>query len=51
MPMGLNIGTILSDSDLTQSGQLAWWTFQNHLEHYIANGVVLEPTPTVFPFW
>ena len=54
--VGLNIGQILVDSNLDDQEQLSWWLFQNHMEHYIANGTFLPgPTatspPWTYPFW
>ena len=55
--VGLAVGQILMDTDLNNASQRAWWTFQNHMEHYIANSTVLPhafvPTGVewVYPFW
>jgi hypothetical protein len=38
---GIPSDQILVDSDLTDRGSLAWWTFANHQEHYLANATVL----------
>lgn len=38
---GIPTTQILVDSDLGNSGSLAWWLFANHQEHYVANGIVL----------
>ena len=52
---GLFIGQNLRDYNLDNLDQLRWWTFTNHVEHYIANGVTLpasqDPPPQTFPFW
>jgi hypothetical protein len=52
--VGLFIGSNLIDTDLADEGQRKWWTFANHMEHYIANNALL-PFPAEFevrfPFW
>jgi hypothetical protein len=53
-PVGLFIGQNLRDTDLSDQDQLTWWTFANHMEHYIANDALLptyENMPFQFPFW
>jgi hypothetical protein len=50
-PFGLSIGQNLVDTNLTDEGKMKWWTFQNHHEHYIANGIIQQPIGMVFPSW
>lgn len=51
--VGLFVGRNLRDTDLRNREQKTWWTFQNHMEHYIANGTTLPVTGTRWrwPFW
>jgi hypothetical protein len=43
--VGIPVSQILLESDLSDPGSRAWWTFANHQEHYIANGAVLPSIP------
>jgi hypothetical protein len=52
--VGLRIGQDLRDTDLDDPRKKTWWEFQNHREHYIANGTISPFLPdllTQFPFW
>jgi hypothetical protein len=53
--IGLFIGQNLRDTSFDNQGQKLWWTFANHMEHYIANAATLpastEPPFQTFPFW
>jgi hypothetical protein len=50
--IGLSIGQILRDTNFDNARQVKWWTFQNHMEHYIANNATFpETAPTVPPWW
>jgi hypothetical protein len=56
--VGLFIGQNIRDTDLDDPRQRTWWTFQNHMEHYVG-GNTLSPTEQlpppapqwVYPFW
>jgi hypothetical protein len=56
--VGLHIGGILRDTDLDDPRQRTWWTFQNHMEHYVGGNTITPnvafppPAPQwVYPFW
>ena len=50
--LGLRFGQNLVDTDLSNAGQATWWTFLNHMEHYVAgDSVSLRPLPPPFPQW
>ena len=56
--VGLFIGGILRDYDLDNQAQRTWWTFQNHMEHYVGGNTITPdvylPPPAlqwVYPFW
>jgi hypothetical protein len=50
--VGLSIGQILRDTNFDNPMQVTWWTFQNHMEHYIANNATFPaPQPTPPPWW
>jgi hypothetical protein len=67
LSLNLFIGQNLRDTSSKNPDQLKWWTFANHMEHYVANNTILPgpvaPPPTVpgfpagyrtlwvFPFW
>ena len=42
---GIPTQQILVDSDLSNPGSEAWWTFANHQEHYVANTIILPALP------
>lgn len=54
---GLRIGANLIDFKLSNQRQRTWWTFQNHMEHYVGANVISpppapKPAPQwTFPFW
>lgn len=54
---GLRIGGNLIDWRLSNKRQRTWWTFQNHMEHYVASQSIApapapKPAPQwTFPFW
>lgn len=43
--VGIPTSQILLDSNLGDPGSLAWWTFINHQEHYIASAIVQPAIP------
>lgn len=56
--VGLRIGQNLVDSNLSDPEQRRWWTFQNHMEHYVGGNTITPntyfPEPAVqwiWPFW
>jgi hypothetical protein len=56
--VGLFIGQNLRDTDLDDPRQRLWWTFQNHMEHYVGGNTITPnvqfppPAPQwVYPFW
>ena len=60
--VGIDVGTNLLDTNLTDPWNLSWWIFNNHMEHYVGNNAILPPpqppppppppAPTwTFPFW
>jgi hypothetical protein len=59
--VGLRVGQNLVDTDLTAPQAKAWWTFQNHMEHYVQAGTFLPATTALpapqqapnwrYPFW
>jgi hypothetical protein len=53
-PQGLFVGQNMRDTDLSDQDEQTWWTFQNHMEHHVANGTILPipaGMPYQFPFW
>ena len=50
---GLAIGQNIRDPDLNVYEAHSWWTFKNHMEHYVANGSVLPIAGPnwMWPFW
>jgi hypothetical protein len=56
--VGLFIGQNLRDTNLDDARQRTWWTFQNHMEHYVGGDTILPnvylPPPAIqwqYPFW
>jgi hypothetical protein len=41
---GVNFGSNLVDTNLSHAWNRSWWTFQNHLEHYVGNNTILPAT-------
>lgn len=54
---GVDLNANLLDYALENPDSRAWWTFVNHLEHYVGSGTVAvtpQPPPApqwTFPFW
>ena len=54
---GLAIGGILRDYNLDDASQRTWWTFQNHMEHYVGGDTITPnveltlPFQWTYPFW
>lgn len=60
VPLGIALGANLVDSNLNDAWNRSWWTFQNHIEHYIGSAVILPQPQTLppapapmftYPFW
>ena len=60
IPLGISIGANLVDSNLDDPWNRSWWTFINHMEHYIGSNTILPqpqtpppaPAPVfTYPFW
>ena len=56
--IGLHIGGILRDYNLDNPEQRTWWTFQNHMEHYVGGNSISPNVPFpppapqwMYPFW
>jgi hypothetical protein len=49
--IGIFVGQIVREDDLSNQDQLTWWTFQNHQEHFVANDTLLPTTQLEYPFW
>jgi hypothetical protein len=53
------VGANLVDTDLNDPEERSWWTFINHLEHFVSSNAILpnpQIPPTegpifVYPFW
>ena len=41
----------LMDSDLSNTEELTWWSFAQHLQHYIADQALLPLSGGAWPFW
>lgn len=43
---------ILIDSNLQERGSRSWWTFANHMEHFVAaDAIVPIPEAVFLPWW
>jgi hypothetical protein len=58
--VGTGVGANLVDSDLSDPWNRSWWTFKNHIEHFVGSNTILPqpqtpPPPPApvwkFPFW
>jgi hypothetical protein len=49
--IGLSVGQILLETNFDIPDQVSWWTFQNWMEHYIADNVMYPDNSWMWPFW
>ena len=49
--VGIRPAVNLIDYNLTDQRQLAWWTFSNQTEHFVAENSILPPLVLDYPFW
>lgn len=48
--MGIPYPQNYLDNDLTKKGQLAWWIFTNHNEHFVTQASIPLQSPLTYPF-
>lgn len=49
--VGLANWANLAEYRLSDPASRSWWTFANHLEHYVGANSILPPIPTAEPDW